>query len=94
MVVIHCIFGLLKQLSQFWYTPETSEQLAKIARSQGLNICCLSSPTAFKALYDTRQEGERLVLLEFDKRYYTGNVYSNVIISLYSTGLYYAQVKM
>ncbi|OQR75221.1 N(6)-adenine-specific DNA methyltransferase 2-like [Tropilaelaps mercedesae] len=62
------------QLSQFWYTQETSERLANIARSQGRNICCLSAPTAFRTLHTTRKEGERLVLLEFDKRF--GELYA------------------
>ncbi|XP_022657613.1 EEF1A lysine methyltransferase 1-like isoform X1 [Varroa destructor] len=63
------------QLSQFWYTPETAERLANIARSQGSQICCLSTPTAFQALYCTRKDGEKLVLLEFDKRFH--DLYNN-----------------
>lgn len=60
-----------RQLSQFWYTEETSEILAQEAleHSNGGKVACVSTPSVFKAL---KKKGERLTdiyLLEYDKRF-------------------------
>lgn len=63
------------QLSQFWYSNETSELLAQelIKNSKEGKIACVSSPTAFKSLFNIMKEQNMnkssIFLFEFDSRF-------------------------
>eukprot|EP00741_Cyanophora_paradoxa_P001360 tig00000480_g1316.t1 len=58
-------------LSQFWYSEETSSALAEEALevSDGGPVCCISSPSAFRALRRMRKAGAPMYVLEYDKRF-------------------------
>ncbi|KAF9434799.1 EEF1A lysine methyltransferase 1 [Entomortierella beljakovae] len=61
------------QLSQFWYSEETSESLAKeILNNTDANsiVCCISSPTAYVKLMSMNPPNtNNLFLFEFDTRF-------------------------
>lgn len=59
------------QLSQFWYTEDTSNALAQEAISQtlaGQRIGCIASPSVYTALKKIEHDREPFVL-EYDKRF-------------------------
>ncbi|KAF9997004.1 hypothetical protein BGZ80_010960 [Entomortierella chlamydospora] len=61
------------QLSQFWYSDETSEKLAQeILNNTDANsiVCCISSPTAYVKLMSMNPPNtNNLFLFEFDTRF-------------------------
>lgn len=73
-----------QQLSQFWYTEETANQLSdqilkaldintEVTQTTTKSIACISCPTLFDSLLKTLSKRSNvsidLVLLEFDKRF-------------------------
>eukprot|EP01116_Phalansterium_solitarium_P008778 TRINITY_DN22740_c0_g1_i1.p1 TRINITY_DN22740_c0_g1~~TRINITY_DN22740_c0_g1_i1.p1 ORF type:complete len:218 (-),score=71.13 TRINITY_DN22740_c0_g1_i1:19-672(-) len=67
------------QLSQFWYTEETSRVLAEeaVRESKGGSIVCVSAPSIFRALKKL-QVPNKIVLLEFDTRF--GQLYGDEFV--------------
>ena len=60
------------QLSQFWYSQSTADQLADFLASTESNAVCISAPTAYVALRNklaNGNTGKRCFLLEFDSRF-------------------------
>ncbi|KAI1729164.1 putative n6-adenine methyltransferase domain-containing protein [Ditylenchus destructor] len=64
------------QLSQFWYSDETSEALVTeclaALGNNGGNIACLSSPSLVPHFFnrkETQNEKVKITLLEFDQRF-------------------------
>ena len=60
------------QLSQFWYSPETAETLAKealAAAGEGGSIACISCPTLYHRLREVKPDHVKAVILEFDQRF-------------------------
>jgi len=61
------------QLSQFWYTDETAAALAREALDRvghSGKIACVSCPSLYKALMDSKPgPNVQVVVLEFDRRF-------------------------
>ena len=67
------------QLSQFWYSKETSVRLTREIlenTNSGDMIACISSPTAFKEFLSIDNLDRKVFLLEFDSRF---QIYDNFI---------------
>ena len=67
------------QLSQFWYSKETSLDLSKeILENTTSNskIACISSPTVYKELITLELQDREVYLLEYDSRF---QIYDNFI---------------
>jgi hypothetical protein len=67
------------QLSQFWYSKETSKDLSQEilenTTSNGI-IACISSPSVFKELITLNLQDRTVYLMEYDSRF---QVYDNFI---------------
>ncbi|XP_028656392.2 EEF1A lysine methyltransferase 1 [Erpetoichthys calabaricus] len=60
------------QLSQFWYSDDTAERLAKeviSAIGRGSKIACISAPSIYQKLKELHHEDVSVVILEYDKRF-------------------------
>ncbi|PRP74040.1 hypothetical protein PROFUN_11913, partial [Planoprotostelium fungivorum] len=59
------------QLSQFWYTDDTSDRVAREAlkMANGGRIACLSTPSIFRALKRISPALDNCFLFEYDKRF-------------------------
>ncbi|KAG2456786.1 XPO4 protein, partial [Polypterus senegalus] len=59
-------------LSQFWYSDDTAEHLAKeviSAIGRGSKIACISAPSIYQKLKELHHEDVSVVILEYDKRF-------------------------
>ncbi|RXM29622.1 Protein-lysine N-methyltransferase N6AMT2 [Acipenser ruthenus] len=60
------------QLSQFWYSKETAERLAKeviSAAGKGGKIACISAPSIYQKLKELQNEDFSAFVLEYDRRF-------------------------